>query len=327
MSPATRRPVVREVVPRWPLRLGVGSPDGVLRRRSGGLERLLHVDGRPVLVHISQPVAARLVFSARAEREDLADEGIARMRFALAADDDLREFWERFRWDPLVGRSVRTRPELRVRRRPEPFEALAWAVTEQLIDFGRAAAIQRRLVRRLGRRCAVTGLRDVPAAAALADAAPAVLEACGLSASRASALRRAAAEVAGGRVDLRAPDHERGWARLRAIPGIGTWTIDLLGLHGQGRYDRLPAGDLHYRRLVGRLADGDPRRLADEQEVREFFAPYGAWAGLAGVHALAGGAAAGVRAPFTAGTSPRSRSPRPAGTRSSRPGRHRRAAR
>ena len=72
------------------------------------------------------------------------------MRFALAVDDDLRPFYERFRFDPLLGRAVRARPLLRVRRRPEPFEALAWAICEQLIEAERAAAIQRRIVAALG---------------------------------------------------------------------------------------------------------------------------------------------------------------------------------
>ena len=42
-------------------------------------------------------------------------------------------------------------PWLRPARRPEPFEALAWAVCEQLIEYTRAAGIERRIVRRLGR--------------------------------------------------------------------------------------------------------------------------------------------------------------------------------
>jgi hypothetical protein len=41
-------------------------------------------------------------------------------------------------------------------------------------------------------------------------------------------------------------------------------------------------------KLVGRLLSrGDPRALASEQQVREFFAPYGEWAGLAAAHMLA----------------------------------------
>ena len=83
-----------------------------------------------------------------------------------------------------------------------------------------------------------------------------------------------------------AEPHERGWRRLRAIPGIGAWTVEMLALHGQGRYDQVPAGDLGLLKLVGRLlSGGDPRAHAGEEQVRELFAPYGEWAGLAAVHA------------------------------------------
>ena len=54
------------------------------------LERLLHVDGEPVLVQVAQPAPDLVVFGARAERRDLAEEAIGRMRFAIGVDDDLR---------------------------------------------------------------------------------------------------------------------------------------------------------------------------------------------------------------------------------------------
>jgi 3-methyladenine DNA glycosylase/8-oxoguanine DNA glycosylase len=283
--------VRREVRPVWPFRLPGGGPDGVLRRRpGGGLERLLHVEGSPAVVRVGQPARDRVVLVAGADSPDVAEEALRRMRFALGVDDDLRPFYERFRCDPLIGPSVRARPYLRVIRRPEPFEALAWAICEQLIEFDRAAAIQRRIVARLGRRCASTGLRDLPAAATLADTAPALLQSLDLSGGRALALRRAAREVAAGRADLSDPDHERGWRRLRTIPGIGRWTIEMLALYGQGRYDQLPAGDLGYLRVVGRIATGNPRARVTEDEVRSFFAPYEGWAGLAGAHLLGKGA-------------------------------------
>jgi 3-methyladenine DNA glycosylase/8-oxoguanine DNA glycosylase len=274
-----------EVTPPWPFRIGRGSGDGILRRRGATLMRLLHVGEEPVLVAVAQTAPQRVLFAARSACETAAAAAIARMRFATGVDDDLRPFYERFRFDPLIGPSVRARPQLRVFRRPEPFEALAWAVTEQLIEFSRAAAIQRAIVRALGPRCPRTGLRDVPSAATIAGTAPALLESMDLKGSRALALIRAAREVAGGRVDLRAPDHERGWRRLRAIPGIGRWTIEMLGLHGQGRYDLVPAGDLNLIKLVGRLQTGSPHARATEDEVRAFFAPYDGWGGLAAMHA------------------------------------------
>jgi 3-methyladenine DNA glycosylase/8-oxoguanine DNA glycosylase len=268
--------------------------DGVLRRRGGVLERLLHHDHEPVLVRVAQLAPDRVMFGARAGTAAAAAHGISRMRFALGVDEDLSAFHRRFAHDPLIGRSLRTRPWLRVRRRPEPFEALAWAVCEQLIEYERAAAIERRLLAALGRRSigwdgAPSPLRDLPTPAALAGTAPALLESFDLAGGRALALVRAAREVARGRVDLDDRDHERGWRRLRAIPGIGRWTVEMLALYGQGRHDQLPAGDLGFLKLVGRLlSGGDPRARAQEHEVREFFAPYGEWAGLAAAHMLTG---------------------------------------
>jgi 3-methyladenine DNA glycosylase/8-oxoguanine DNA glycosylase len=276
------------VRPPWPFRLPGGGLDGVLRRRGSVLERLLHVDGRPVVVRAAQPAAGAVVVGAWGPDRASAEEGVARMRFALGVDEDLRPFYDAFRDDPLIGRSVRARPHLRVTRRPEPFEALAWAVCEQLIDFDRALAIQRRLVTRLGHRCPRTGLREPPAAAAVAASAPAQLESFGLTAGRALALRRAAREVAAGRCDLRSSDHEAAWRRLRAIPGIGRWTLEMLALQGQGRYDQLPAGDLNLLKLEGRLRTGSPHARGTEDEVRARFAPYGRWAGLAAWHAMGG---------------------------------------
>ena len=66
------------------------------------------------------------------------------MRFAVGIDDDLAEFHARFRDDPVIGRAVRARPWLRVRRNPDPWETLAWAITEQLITLERATEIQKR---------------------------------------------------------------------------------------------------------------------------------------------------------------------------------------
>ncbi|MBV8787218.1 MAG: hypothetical protein JOZ00_11065, partial [Mycobacterium sp.] len=156
-----------------------------------------------------------------------------------------------------------------------------------LIESERAAAIQRRLIHRLGRRCAWAQMRDAPTAARVAGQAPALLQALDLSAGRAVALVRAAREVARGHVDLYDVEQpERAWSRLRAIRGIGSWTIQMLAFTGQGRLDQLPAGDLGYLKLVGRLRSGDPFARATEEEVTELFARYDPWAGLAGLHAL-----------------------------------------
>ena len=210
---------------------------------------------------------------------------------------------------------------IRPERKAEPFEALAFAITEQLIEGGRAYEIQRRLIRRWGRRSDCGEWRDAPTAEALAR----------LRAGRARRVRpgarsgrsrwsRSAREVAAGRIDL--DEHEPAWLRLRALREIGSWTVEKLALEGQGRDDMLPAGDLAYMKIVGRLA-GLGRR-ATEDEVREFFAPYAPFAGP-GRHlrdrrppraparrAAPLGDAAGCRPPSAAPP----RDLRPAGTRS-----------
>lgn len=278
-----------EVRPRWTFRLPQRTGlDRVARVRGGVLHRLLHCGQAPVVIRVAQLSADRVLFGAQADSRAVAEWGIERMRSALGIDQDLGPFYERFRCDPLIGAAVRAAPGLRVAGRPDPFEALVWAICEQLIEYERAATIERRLVGRLGRRCAATGLADSPPAAVLAAQAPALLASFDLTETRALALVRAAREVASGRVDLGDPDHERGWRRLRQIRGIGSWTLQTMALTGQGRLDQLPAGDLAYFKLVGRLtaAGGDPRARATEDEVERFFAPYAPWSGLAGLHAL-----------------------------------------
>jgi 3-methyladenine DNA glycosylase/8-oxoguanine DNA glycosylase len=268
-------------VPAGPYRLPGPGRDGVMLFRDGALMRVLWVGDEQVLVRAwAAGHAVRL--RAESESQDAAGIGLQRMRFGLGTDHDLSDFHRRFRRDPLVGPVIRRKPWVRPRRRPEPFEALAWAVCEQLIESGRAAAIQRKIVRRHGRRSACGTLRAPPSAAFLAGRSPAELDACGLAPKRSIALVRVAREVASGRADL--TEHEPAWRRLRRIPNIGSWTLEMLAVAGQGRDDQLPALDVAYLKFVGAAA-GLGRR-ATEDEVREFFAPYGEYAGLAGCYAL-----------------------------------------
>ncbi len=288
-----------EVRPPSPFRLpGYGSEDGTMRVQRGVTSRLLHVDGSPVLVRAWEPGKDRVSLRAEAldpgaiaaprramavpdRRAGAAELALAleRMRFALAVDDDLSEFYRRFKGDPLLGPLLRRRPHLRPRRRPWPWEALAWAVVKQLIETGRAARIQRRMVGRWGLRLGPRGegLRDVPTAGLIAGRAPVELESMGLALKRAIALRAVAGQVAGGRCELEQPTADR---RLLRVPEIGPWTVQCLGLFGRGDPDSLPAGDLIYLKLVGRLARLG--RRATVEEVEEFYAPYAPFRGLAG---------------------------------------------
>ena len=328
--------LIADVVPAWPFRMPArGGPDGVSRVRDGIYERFLHVDGRPVLVRawerprdrcvriaaIAVPAAwieaaERMVDERRARagftsdrrpasppaeapepagREQL-ETAIARARHALALDDDLGEFYETFRGDPLLRGPIKRMPWLRARRCAWPWEAFAWAVTEQLIEVERAQAIQRRILGRWG--CGARPpdrnrvLRDVPGAECFAERAPAELAALDLAPKRAIAMIKAAHEVASGRADPARSGDDR---RLLAISEIGPWTVQVLGQKGRGDFDSLPAGDLAYVKLVGHLA-GLGRR-ATVAEVDEFYAPYAPFRGLAGLFMLVGHSRAAAAAP------------------------------
>jgi 3-methyladenine DNA glycosylase/8-oxoguanine DNA glycosylase len=286
-----------EVTPPSPYRLpAYGGEDGVMRARRGVLDRLLRVEGCPVLARAWEPGKGRVALRvepldpggieapspaqapARVAGQPELEFALERMRFALGVDEDLSEFYHRFRHDPLLGPLLRRRPHLRPRRRPWPWEALAWAVVKQLIEAGRAARIQRRIVGRWG-WClggGRAGLRDVPAPALIAGRAPVELESMGLALRRAIALRTVAGEVAAGRCDPGEPAADQ---RLLSVREIGPWTVQCLGLFGRGDPDSLPAGDLMYLKLVGRLASLG--RRATVEEVEEFYAPYAPFRGLA----------------------------------------------
>ncbi len=292
-----------EVRPPSPFRLPRGSSDRTLRVRGGVATRLLHVEGSPVLVRAWQPAGDRVCFRAEAvepERvarppitlpcpgpafRDQLEQAIERMRCALWVDVDLSDFQRRFRRDPLLGPLIHRQPGFRPKGRPWPWEALAAAVVGQLIEARRAALIERRIAGRWGSRLGEgrEALRDVPGPAAIAGRAPAELEEMDLVGKRALALWRLARDVAAGRCQI---DDPGGDGRLLAMPQIGPWTVQCLGLFGRNELDSLPAGDLAYIKLVGRLR-GDGRR-ATIPEVEEFYAPYEPYRGLVGTLTLAG---------------------------------------
>jgi DNA-3-methyladenine glycosylase II len=263
--------------------------------RAGVLHRLLHVDSAPVLVRCWQKRSGEVIFradgipalsdGAEASRERL-EEAVERMRFSLAIDDDLSEFYAEFKNDHMLGPIIRRKPWIRPRRTPTPWGALLRAITKQLIEASRGARIERAIVRRWGVRWdrpSMTPLWDTPGAEEISKVGVAELVACDLAEKRSVAMIQCAREVASGRAELADPASD---ARLLKIRNIGPWTVQCLGQDGRGDFDSLPAGDLAYIKLVGRLANLG--RRATIEEVEEFYAPYEGFRGLAGTFSLTG---------------------------------------
>jgi 3-methyladenine DNA glycosylase/8-oxoguanine DNA glycosylase len=279
-----------EVQPPWPYRLPLrGAANATTRARDGVVTRLLCLGSEPVVAHAWQlrsgEVRLRVAGDASEDQLELA---LGRMRFMLGVDEDLSEFFAEFKRDPVLGPALRRRPWMRPRRRPHPWEALQAAIAGQLIEASRAAAIERRMVWRWGRKVEAPRplrsgwLRDAPGADVIARCAPAELAGMDLSGGRSIAMIRCARDVAAGRVDLTRPDHDE---RLLRIREIGPWTVQCLGCHGRGDPDSLPAGDLAYVKLVGRLTD--LRRRATVPEVEDYFRRFAPFRALAGAWAAA----------------------------------------
>lgn len=293
------------VDPVAPYRLPRAAPDGVMRRRGGLLERVVQEDGQFVVLRAAQPGrGGTVLMGAWAEEVQVAERALARWRRTLRVDVDHRPFLEAAWHDPLLAPLVRARPWMHPSVRYRPHEALLWAITEQLIEYVEAARIQRRLTRLAGAECPRTGLRDAPTPQAILELAPARIESFGLSARRTLIMREVCRLLVRG-LDLDEPDPLPVQRRLRAVPGIGAWTLACMALRGQGDADATPSGDLGLLKVVGRMmadgrvqapADIDPtardRRerlpLATEQQVHDLMARYAPWRGYAAEHLLYG---------------------------------------
>lgn len=292
------------VEPVAPYRLPRALPDGVMRRLGPVLQRVVVEDGAFVLLRAAQPTRGGTVhLGAWSEEPAMAARALDRWRRTLLVDADHRPFLEAARHDPLLGPLVRARPWLHPSVRYRPHEALLWAITEQLIEYVEAARIQRQLTAMIGATCPRTGLRDAPTPQAILGLAPARIESLGLSARRTLLMREVCRLLVRG-LDLDAADPLPARQRLRAIPGLGAWTLSCLALRGQGDPDATPSGDLGLLKVVGRLmaegrveapADIDPtardRRerlpLATEQQVHDLIGRYAPWRGYAAEHLFA----------------------------------------
>jgi 3-methyladenine DNA glycosylase/8-oxoguanine DNA glycosylase len=209
-----------------------------------------------------------------------SEEGLLRMRFVLALDDDHSEFLRRFADDALVGRATRHLRGMRPLRTATVAHALLRAVAGQLITSREARAIERRIVRSTTRR--LGELNGPPTTADLGALAPAELCRLGLGARRAATLVRLCR--VGDLEQLKALPTEIASQRLERERGLGPWSAGVICLQGLGRYERGLARDLGLVKLAAELWG----RRVEAEETDALLAPYGEWAGIASVYLLAG---------------------------------------
>jgi 3-methyladenine DNA glycosylase/8-oxoguanine DNA glycosylase len=275
------------VTPPWPSEPPRSAgPGGLLKIEGNVARRAMRIGGELTLAEAAWR-GDDVLLRAHAETEPAAHEALARLRFVLGLDDDLEPFHRAHRSDPLLGRVIKARPRLRLVRKPEPFEALAWAIIEQLIDTQRAGNIAWAFTRRHGLQHP-EGPWVAPTPDQFANAA--ALEAAGLAPTQSRTLARVARAVAGGQVDP-ADDDQR---KLDAIPGVGEWTLAHLDLFGRGRYDVPLAKDVGMRNAYARVA-GVRTGSVTEEEFKTVLDRYAPFQGLAAMFLVAAGWRSGGR--------------------------------
>ena len=269
----------RVVRPAGPFSLALSmkhASDATRLHRDGTLTTALRIGERVELGSARETVDGRVVLRAESE------EGFERLRFIIPVDADHSEFLRRFSRDPLIGEATRRFQGMRQLRLPTVAQTLLRAFCGQLIDSRRARELEVRIVRATMPRVDGTTLHAPPTSASFARYAPARLRQLGLHARRAAALVRICRSV-----DLE---------RLHALPtakaaefierqrGLGPWSAGVVCLEGLGRYERGLVGDLTLIKLMSRLRG----RWVEGHETAELLAPYGEWAGLAGLYLAMG---------------------------------------
>ncbi|MCQ4294955.1 DNA-3-methyladenine glycosylase [Pseudomonas stutzeri] len=170
---------------------------------------------------------------------------VSQVRKMFDLDADPHAIAAHFTPDPALGPLIAAQPGLRLPAAYDPFEQAVRAVVGQQVTVKAAVTITRRLVERLGEplQDAPAGLELLfPTAQAIADDP---LENIGMPAKRAQALRRLAAAVAEGALQLHVEDGADVLVeQLCELPGIGPWTAEYIALRGFGVADAFPAADL-----------------------------------------------------------------------------------
>jgi AraC family transcriptional regulator of adaptative response / DNA-3-methyladenine glycosylase II len=184
----------------------------------------------------------------------------------------------------LAGMPRPPRPGLRLPGSMDGFEAATRIILGQQVSVAAARTLAGRLVAELGREIATpfAGLdRLFPSAADLAEAEPDRLGRLGIVRQRVAALQALAREVAAGRIALHPgapllPTLEA----LRALPGIGEWTLQLIAMRVLAWPDAFAATDIGVLKALGTRDANEALARAEAWRPWRAYAVMGLWQSL-----------------------------------------------
>lgn len=172
------------------------------------------------------------------------------------------------RIDPvLADLPMPARPGIRVPGGMEGFETAARVILGQQVTVAAARTLTVRLVQALGSPVETphAGLsRLFPSAQQVADASAEALGRLGIVRQRVRALQAVAEAVASGHIALdRSAPLEPTLNALRALPGIGEWTVQLIAMRALAWPDAFPATDIA---VLNALGTRDTRAVAQQAQ-------------------------------------------------------------
>jgi DNA-3-methyladenine glycosylase II len=181
--------------------------------------------------------------------------------------------------DPVVGGLQQRYAGLRPVCFWSPYEAAAWTIISRRIRIVQAAAIKARMAEELGAAVDMDGevLHAFPPPSRLAE-----LEGFpGLFGRKAEWLRALGRAANDGALDadlLRSLPVEEALDRLKALPGIGDFSAELILLRGAGTADVLPSHEARLNQAVQRAYGlAEPPMAAELSEIAERWRPYRTW--------------------------------------------------
>ncbi|MER8230859.1 AlkA N-terminal domain-containing protein [Streptomyces sp. NPDC094049] len=242
--------------------LAATAVPGIEEWRDGAYRRTLNLPyGHGIVALAPRPdhIACRLSLT------DLRDltHAISRCRRLLDLDADPVAVDDRLRADPLLAPVVDTAPGRRVPGTVDPAEFAVRAVLGQQVSTAAARTHAARLVTAHGTPVddpegGLTHLFPGPEALAALDP-----ETLALPRSRRTTLLTLVRALADGSLTLGpAEDREETRALLRALPGFGPWTTEIIAMRALGDPDAFLPGDLGVRRAAEGLGlPGTPAAL------------------------------------------------------------------
>lgn len=181
----------------------------------------------------------------------------------------------------LAGTPAGGRPGLRVPGCIDGFETTVRIILGQQVSVAAACTLAGRLVARFGTPLATpfAGLTHLfPTAETLAGASAEDIGTLGIVRTRVAALQALARAVAGGSLVLHphAP-LEATLASLRALPGVGDWTVELVKLRVLAWPDAFPATDVGVMQALGGIRPAQAAAQAEAWRPWRSYAVMGLW--------------------------------------------------